>query len=99
MHDVKLNRLIYRTDGKLARVILNRPEALNAFSLELVAELDAISQLIENDRMVATFFDPCHVTVRPDSAECAIRCAGRNNLGESDWCVLCKAHIYCIRRH
>ena len=50
MHDFKLNKLIYRTEGKLARVILNRPEALNAFSLELVAELDAISQLIENDR-------------------------------------------------
>jgi enoyl-CoA hydratase len=52
MHDLKLNQLIYRSEGKLARVTLNRPEALNAFSLELVAELDAISQLIEDDREV-----------------------------------------------
>jgi enoyl-CoA hydratase/carnithine racemase len=52
MHDLKLSQLIYRTEGKLARVILNRPEALNAFSLELVAELDAISQLIEDDRAI-----------------------------------------------
>ena len=50
MHDLKLNQLIYRTEGKLARITLNRPEALNAFSLELVAELDAISQLVEDDR-------------------------------------------------
>src|SRR3982751_772798 len=52
MHDLKLNQLIYRAEGKLARVVLNRPEALNAFSLELVAELDAISQLIEDDREI-----------------------------------------------
>jgi enoyl-CoA hydratase/carnithine racemase len=52
MHDLRLNQLVYRTEGRLARVILSRPESLNAFSLELVAELDAVSQLIENDREV-----------------------------------------------
>jgi len=52
MHEVKLNNLVYRTEGKLARLTLNRPEALNAFSVELVAELDAVSQLIDDDREI-----------------------------------------------
>lgn len=52
MHDLKLNKVIYKTEGKLARIVMNRPEALNAFSPELVAELDAVSQLVENDRDV-----------------------------------------------
>lgn len=52
MHDVRLNAVLYRAEGKVARITLNRPEALNAFSLELVAELDAISQLVANDREV-----------------------------------------------
>jgi enoyl-CoA hydratase/carnithine racemase len=58
MDDIKLKQLIYRTQGKLARVILNRPEALNAFSLEWVAELDAISRLIEDDRGIRVLRSP-----------------------------------------
>ena len=52
MHDLRLNQLTYRTEGKLCRVVLNRPESLNAFSVELVAELDAVSQVVEDDRSI-----------------------------------------------
>jgi len=52
VHDLRLNQLTYRTEGKLCRVVLNRPESLNAFSVELVAELDAVSQLVEDDRSI-----------------------------------------------
>ena len=57
MHRIQFNTLLYEADGKLARVTLNRPESLNAFSLEMVSELDAVSQLVENDRelRVVTF--------------------------------------------
>jgi len=34
-------RVLYERDGRIARVTLNRPEALNAIDAELPAELEA----------------------------------------------------------
>lgn len=52
MHHIQFNQVTYSTEGKLARLVLNRPDALNAFSPLMVAELDAVSQLVANDRSI-----------------------------------------------
>jgi len=41
--------MLYRTEGKVARVTLNRPEALNAMPHDMVLEMDAIAAAIEAD--------------------------------------------------
>ncbi|MGH7002354.1 MAG: enoyl-CoA hydratase/isomerase family protein [Alphaproteobacteria bacterium] len=44
--------MIVKTEGKLARVTLNRPEALNAMPRDMVLEMDAIAEELERDRNV-----------------------------------------------
>lgn len=45
----KLKAMIYQAEGKIARVALNRPEALNAVPYDMVLEMDAIAAAIAGD--------------------------------------------------
>jgi len=51
MH-VELEHLTVEKEGKVARVTLDRPERLNAMHYPAVRDLDAVSQLLEDDREV-----------------------------------------------
>lgn len=46
---VELEHLIVEKDGPRARVILNRPERLNAMHHDATRDMDAVSQLLDND--------------------------------------------------
>lgn len=52
MAEITFQHLKYRTEGKLARLTLNRPQALNSMPHEMVAEMDAVSQLLQDDKQV-----------------------------------------------
>ncbi|MDJ1434819.1 enoyl-CoA hydratase/isomerase family protein [Halostagnicola sp. A-GB9-2] len=51
MH-VELEHLSVEKEGKIARITLDRPERLNAIHHPLTRDLNAVSQLLENDRNV-----------------------------------------------
>ena len=46
---VEFENLYYERDGKVARVVLNRPRLLNAMNYPAVCDLDAVSQRLEDD--------------------------------------------------
>lgn len=52
MGDISFSNIKYSTEGKLARLTLNRPHALNSMPHEMVSEMDAASQLLQNDKEV-----------------------------------------------
>jgi enoyl-CoA hydratase/carnithine racemase len=50
--DPRTTVVAYERDGAIARLVLNRPQQLNAISPELLADLDAICQTLEADGAV-----------------------------------------------
>ncbi|BAK54139.1 3-hydroxyacyl-CoA dehydrogenase/enoyl-CoA hydratase family protein [Sulfurisphaera tokodaii] len=52
VEEKKLNTLIVRVEPPLAWIILNRPERLNALSMELIGELNKALDELENDSRV-----------------------------------------------
>ncbi|WP_380677126.1 enoyl-CoA hydratase/isomerase family protein [Salinigranum sp. GCM10025319] len=51
MH-VEFDHLTVEREGRIARITIDRPERLNAFHYDAVRDLDAISQLLADDRDV-----------------------------------------------
>ena len=50
--NVELDHLVVETEGPIARITLDRPERRNAIHYPAASELDAVSQLLEDDRDV-----------------------------------------------
>jgi enoyl-CoA hydratase/carnithine racemase len=50
--EAELDTVKVEKDGKIATVTLNRPERLNANSHEMARDLDAVSQLLDDDKDV-----------------------------------------------
>lgn len=101
--------MLYRVEGKLARVALNRPHALNSMPHDMVLEMDAIAAEIERDpdiRVVALTG-----VGRAFSAGIDLKALSRGEIGEAylepwerflhrletmDKLVLCLLHGYFI---
>ena len=105
----KYKSMLVTTDGKLARVTLNRPDALNSMPHDMVLEMDAIAAEIEHDpRIRVVVFKGAG---RAFSAGIDLKALSRGEIGEGylapwesflhrletmDKLVLCLLHGYFI---